>query len=147
MEAASLTETIRIAKDGVQALIPKELYMAIIRLQADEGLSWEAACLRGAELSDSGSKQFKKKVEEEARKLHNSQLMQQLNRARASVRTSGYNAGYEAGSKAHHLWYYCTFCGEGIWLEPDSEAHKAVIQYMKDHGWAHRKCLEEQFQR
>ena|GEM_PF-5644292 len=147
MEAGPLTGAIKFVKDGVEALIPEEFYMTIIKAQAAEGLSWEAACLRVAELSDSGSEQFKKKVEEEARRLHNSELMQQLNKARGSVRTSGYNAGYEAGRKAHHLWYYCDACGEVIWLEPDGEDHKAVIQYMKEKGWGHQKCHKEQSQR
>ena len=128
-------------------MVPEVLYRAIIRVQADEGLSWEASCEKVAELAGTGSERFRKRVEEEARRLHNSELMEQLNKARGTVRTSGYNAGYDEASKAHHLWYYCAVCGEGIWLEPNSEAHKALIQYMKDHGWGHQKCHEERSQR
>jgi len=73
---------------GVQAVIPKALYQAIVKVQAAGGLEWEDACVRTAELADHGSKKFKRDVEKEARRLHNSELMTQLNRGRSSIEAS-----------------------------------------------------------
>jgi hypothetical protein len=137
-------DSITFLDEGVQAVIPKQLYQAIVRVQAAGALEWGEACVRTAELSDHGGAKFKRDVEKEARRLHNSQFMSQLNEGRGTIRTSGYNAGYEAGKNAHQTWYYCGVCGGRIWFEPNSDSHKAAIQFMKDGGWGHGKCHEQQ---
>lgn len=59
----------------------------------------------------------------------------------------GYQEGFEKGNsegkKANQIWYYCIDCGKRICIEPDSKAHDAVIEYMKDRGWGHYRCSDK----
>lgn len=48
--------------------------------------------------------------------------------------------GYDEGEKENQIWYYCAVCSERINVEPGSDSHKAVIKYMKEHGWGHSAC-------
>ena len=52
----------------------------------------------------------------------------------------GYKYGYNKAKKEHQIWYYCNVCRERIDIRPNSEAHKDMIQYMREHGWGHVKC-------
>jgi len=49
-------------------------------------------------------------------------------------------AGYDQAKKEHQIWYYCDTCRKRIDVTPDSECHKAMIGYMREHGWGHRGC-------
>ena len=49
-------------------------------------------------------------------------------------------AGYEQGKNEHQIWYSCVVCGERINMSPNSSDHKAMIGYMREHGWAHTGC-------
>ena len=48
--------------------------------------------------------------------------------------------GYEEGRKDHQAWYYCNVCGERIDIEPNSDEHKEIIDYMKKQRWRHGSC-------
>jgi len=50
---------------------------------------------------------------------------------------------YDQAKKNYQIWYYCAVCGKRINVEPDSDSHKAMIVYMKEHGWAHASCHRE----
>jgi len=52
----------------------------------------------------------------------------------------GINAGINRGKRKWAIWIYCYVCGEKIYIEPNSESHKAIIKYMKEHKWAHPEC-------
>ena len=52
---------------------------------------------------------------------------------------AGYK-GYEQATEKCQIWYYCAVCGKRINVEPNSDSHKAMIGYMKEHGWAHASC-------
>ena len=77
--------------------------------------------------------------------------MTQLNKARAKIRDEGwklgfkhvYEEGYEKARGEYEVWYYCSVCGKPITIMPNSESHKALIRYMRDHGWGHRACHEK----
>jgi hypothetical protein len=56
------------------------------------------------------------------------------------IRDTAWNEGYEEAEKEYQIWYYCAVCGERIDMEPNSDSHKAMIGYMKEHGWGHRSC-------
>jgi hypothetical protein len=43
-------------------------------------------------------------------------------------------------AKDNQIWYYCAVCRERIDMKPNSDSHKAMIGYMKEHGWAHSSC-------
>jgi hypothetical protein len=38
------------------------------------------------------------------------------------------------------IWFYCAVCGKRIDMEPNTDAHKAMIGFMKEHGWGHASC-------
>ena len=48
--------------------------------------------------------------------------------------------GYDQGKKDHQIWYYCCTCGQRINMAPDSESHRAMVGYMREHCWAHTNC-------
>ena len=51
-----------------------------------------------------------------------------------------YERGYTEGAEDAQIWYYCKICGEEIYIEPNSESHKALIEYLEEHGWGHASC-------
>jgi len=44
-----------------------------------------------------------------------------------------WSEGYDEAEKGYQLWYCCAVCRERIDMEPNSESHKAMIGYMKEH--------------
>jgi len=130
--------------DVVKAVVPRELAQEIIKVQAAENTDFASACRIVAERAESGSDKFKKDVKNEARRLHNSELMRQMNNARGSMRTTGYNAGYQAGKTASEIWYYCKVCNQRIVMSPNNNDHKAMIKLMNDAGWGHAACYPPQ---
>ena len=54
-----------------------------------------------------------------------------------------YNNGFEEAKQKFRIWYYCNVCGEKIWIKPNGDNHKAMIEYMKKEGWRHRECHEK----
>ena len=56
------------------------------------------------------------------------------------IKEKARRAGYEQGRKDYQIWYYCDTCRQRIDVAPNSECHKAMIDYMKEHGWGHTSC-------
>lgn len=54
-----------------------------------------------------------------------------------------FNEGYEKGRDKWRIWYFCSICNEMIFITPNSNAHKAMIEYMKENGWGHEECHEK----
>jgi hypothetical protein len=48
--------------------------------------------------------------------------------------------GYDQGKKDHQIWYYCSVCQQRIDVAPNSESHKAIIGFMREHSWGHTSC-------
>ena len=48
--------------------------------------------------------------------------------------------GYDQAIGEYQIWYYCAVCRKRIDMSPDSDSHKAMIGYMKEHGWGHPSC-------
>ena len=48
--------------------------------------------------------------------------------------------GYIQAVEDHQIWYYCNVCGKRMEMSPNGNDHKAMIGYMKEHGWAHASC-------
>ena len=48
--------------------------------------------------------------------------------------------GYSQAVEDYGIWYFCNICGKRISISPNDNAHKAIIGYMKDHGWVHESC-------
>ncbi len=136
-----MTDTIKFREDGtVEALLPKELYMAIVRVQAAENLDWEHACVRVTELCDSGSEKFTKRVKEEARRLHNRELMTQLNKGRATIESNA----MELGKGYAKILYPCSICRKDMTFNLlDAEDKKKIMEMLKQGGidnWRHTTC-------
>jgi len=132
------------AMSAVRVWIPKELYMALLRIQVSENLDWDDACRRAAILLNEGSEKYVKLLKREAEKLYSSRFMQQFNRARKNIAEEayrrGYRDGYEKGRLDHAIWYYCAICGGKIYVKPNSNSHMAIMKYMKEHKWGHTSC-------
>ena len=56
------------------------------------------------------------------------------------IKEKAYEEGYDQAEKDWQIWYYCAVCRERIDMEPNSDSHKAMIGYMKEHGWGHASC-------
>ena len=56
------------------------------------------------------------------------------------IKEREWNEGYKRGIDDYQIWYYCAVCRGRINMEPNSNSHKAMIGYMKEHGWAHASC-------
>ena len=50
--------------------------------------------------------------------------------------------GYDQAKKDYQIWYYCAVCEKPINIDPNGNDHKAIIGYMKEHGWGHASCHE-----
>ena len=59
------------------------------------------------------------------------------------ARNEGLEQGYDEAMNDYQIWYYCDVCGERIDMFPNDEDHKAMIQYMREHGWGHTECHEK----
>jgi hypothetical protein len=56
------------------------------------------------------------------------------------IEGKAWDEGYAQAMEDYQIWYYCAVCGERIDMEPNSDSHKAMIGYMKEHGWGHKSC-------
>ena len=56
------------------------------------------------------------------------------------IKEQAYNEGYDKATEKCQIWYYCAVCGKRIDVEPNSDSHKAIIGYMREHRWAHSSC-------
>jgi len=52
----------------------------------------------------------------------------------------GYDEGFKKARKKYEVWFYCSVCGKKITIFPNSESHKEMVGYMKEHGWHHASC-------
>ena len=57
--------------------------------------------------------------------------------------TEAWSKGYDEGTKEHQIWYYCSVCQKRLDVEPNSDSHKAMISYMREHGWGHSTCHKQ----
>ena len=56
------------------------------------------------------------------------------------IKERAWSEGYDEAKKEYQIWYYCAVCRKRIDVEPNSDSHKAMIGYMKEHGWRHTSC-------
>lgn len=131
-------------EESVKVSIPHRLHMAILKVQVDNNVGWEEACEKAAIMLDANSKIFKESVSSEAEKAFKSRLMSQLNKSRLSIQNKGweegFSVGYDEALRTNQIWYFCDICGEKIIVAPNDNSHKAIIEYMLEHGWGHTSC-------
>ena len=56
------------------------------------------------------------------------------------IKEAAWDEGYHQATQDNQIWYYCSACGERMEMSPNGNDHKAMIGYMKEHGWAHKGC-------
>jgi len=56
------------------------------------------------------------------------------------IKERAWDEGYNQAIEEYQIWYYCAVCGERIEMSPNDDDHKAMIGYMKEHGWGHKSC-------
>jgi len=59
------------------------------------------------------------------------------------MRKIAWNEGYLQGLEQVKIWYFCAVCGKRVDMSPDGNDHKAMIGYMKEHGWRHASCRRQ----
>jgi len=67
-------------------------------------------------------------------------LEEDFSEAYKKARSEGYKKGFMDAKEAYKLWFYCYVCGDVIDLPPKSDAHKAIIDYLKKERWVHPEC-------
>ena len=50
------------------------------------------------------------------------------------IKETASGEGYNQAEKDYQIRYYCAVCGKRIDINPNSDSHKAIIGYMKEHG-------------
>lgn len=56
------------------------------------------------------------------------------------ARISGYNHGFQNAKRAYRIWIFCNVCGKAIDILPNSDTHKAIVDYLKKGRWGHPEC-------
>ena len=56
------------------------------------------------------------------------------------IKAIAWAEGYNQAVQDYQIWYYCAVCRKRIDMDPNGNDHKAMIGYMKEHGWGHPSC-------
>ena len=56
------------------------------------------------------------------------------------IKEAAYDEVYGDAKERYQIWYFCSVCGKRIDVPPNSDSHKAMIGFMKEHGWGHASC-------
>lgn len=93
--------------------IPRELIMAIVRIQAAENLDFDEACKRGAILIDRNRPKSKHDEELRAQAIYKSRFMTELNKARNTIRDDAWNDGANwVRQNENNFHTPCSTCGK-----------------------------------
>lgn len=136
----------------VKTEIPRQLHMALIRIQAEEDLDFIDACIKASILLPENSTQYKEEVKKEAEQIHKVKFMREVGKTHESWKKKYYgegfrdgeNAGYRKGVNDYKITYPCHICGKPIVMAPGGNDHQAMVEMMKQKGWAHGDCLKSQ---
>jgi hypothetical protein len=131
--------------------LPGARRMALVRLMARYNIDLDEAYEKLAVLADQNSRIFDEAVKKRAESLYKSRAMTQMNAARVSINKKanaklqsrydeGYDDGYVKGRDEHAIYYYCNECQKPLYIQPNSEAHQAVVDAMYERGWGHADC-------
>jgi hypothetical protein len=136
--------SVRNREGAVKAFIPKPLYLAVVRLQASEGLDWEEACIRAADLINANSVEFKRRVQLEAQRLYKQRFMRELNKARETITKEAWEAGANwVRMNEDNFRVPCGICRKPMYFSSldgnwESEIKPTLYQAFKN--WHHTKC-------
>jgi len=127
--------------DTVKAVMPRELAQEIMRVQAQEDTDFPTACKLVAERSNSGSREFTKRVNDGALRLYRSRHFAEMNKAL----TTKYNEGLDAGKGYAKLYSPCAKkCGKPVVFDLCNATQREQINEMLQKGgigtWGHVTC-------
>ena len=55
---------------------------------------------------------------------------------------AGDSQGYERGKKEWEIIFPCNICSKPLYVPPNSECHKAIIEFLKANKWGHAECVK-----
>jgi hypothetical protein len=55
----------------------------------------------------------------------------------------GDSQGYERGKNDWQIQYPCDNCSKPAYLTPNSNCHKAIIDFLKANHWCHGECIKK----
>ena len=122
--------------------VPWSLYMAIVKLQAEEELDFESACERAGSLLDEKSGKFAEAVSREVNRVYKKRSMIEMNKARGSWIEKGRSGGFAEAESRFKIECSCAICGKPMVLVSDSDMTKAAVKYLESSGWRHAHCVE-----
>jgi hypothetical protein len=129
----------------VKASIPRQLQMAIIKIQAAEGLDWEPACKRASEIMHANDAVFKKAVAREAERRFKSRFTTQMNTARNTIWNDAYREGEErVRANEDNFHVSCAICGKPMTFssrDNNWEEEKKIL-YQAFSSWHHSACKQ-----
>ena len=128
-------------KQSKKISVPWSLYMAIVKLQAEEELDFESAGERAGSLLDEKSGKFADEVLREANRMYKKRLMEEMNKAKGSWIEKGRNGGFAEAESRFKIECSCGICGKPILLVPDSDMAKAAVKHLESAGWRHANCM------
>ena len=120
--------------------VPWELYMSIVKLQAEEELDFEGACQRAAMVLDDKNAKYHEEVKRKANSLYKKRHLVELNKAKQSWIENGRKQGYSTAEDKFKIEYPCSRCGERITLLPGSDSAAVAIEFLGSEGWGHQIC-------
>ena len=137
--------------DTVKTSIPKTLYQAIIRIQAEKDVDFDEACEIAGKLVDPRRNDFEKAVKIETDRRFKSTFMAQLNKAKKTIKNKEWEIGFQDGYKegvdygykkaSNRFQYPCNICGEKIPLSDTT--WESASQFLTEKGWGHTECHEQ----
>ena len=57
------------------------------------------------------------------------------------IEKAAWNKGYDRAEEDYRIRYPCSKCGRVIEMLPGSSWHKAIMEFLKEKGFKHLKCL------
>ncbi len=134
-------------KDRTPAIedLPKEFRLALIKVMAEYGIAdIKEGFRQAAILLNINSPIYKKDVEKRSEMKYRSRHFTEMNKTRKTWRENDLNEGIaigrREGEKKYRIQYYCKVCGGLLDVLPNSNEHKAIINYLRESGWAHSSC-------
>ena len=53
------------------------------------------------------------------------------------MRKTAREKGYKQAKKDYEVWVFCINCRKPIYIQPNTDIHKAIIGYADEHRWKH----------
>jgi len=128
------------AQLAMKASIPRELYMVIVKLQADEDLDWDRACLKIAKIVSPKMEEYDRAVKEKALSLAKGEFMTRLNKTRAEIERQ---ARIEIRKKGQNFEVPCNRCGKPMKFSAEDKNWDSKVKpilYEAFSIWQHVNC-------